>query len=147
MRIWTLHPKYLDPAGLTALWREALLARQVLLNRTRGYRHHPQLERFRSLERPVAAINTYLEGVYREAVARGYRFDRTKTGTARIAVPIMATAGQLAFEWSHIREKLERRNPKWLSSVGETGTPEAHPLFRIVEGPVQEWERGHRREG
>ncbi|MGH9810894.1 MAG: pyrimidine dimer DNA glycosylase/endonuclease V, partial [Terriglobia bacterium] len=29
MRIWTLHPKYLDPQGLVALWREALLARAV----------------------------------------------------------------------------------------------------------------------
>ena len=26
MRLWTLHPKYLDAAGLVALWREALLA-------------------------------------------------------------------------------------------------------------------------
>ena len=27
MRIWTLHPEYLDGRGLTALWRETLLAR------------------------------------------------------------------------------------------------------------------------
>ena len=29
MRLWTLHPKYLDGVGLVALWREALLARAV----------------------------------------------------------------------------------------------------------------------
>ena len=41
MRLWTLHPQYLDPRGLVALWREALLAQKVLLGRTRGYRAHP----------------------------------------------------------------------------------------------------------
>ncbi len=47
MRLWSLHPKYLDAKGLVALWREALLAQAVLAGRTRGYRHHPQLARFR----------------------------------------------------------------------------------------------------
>jgi len=30
MRLWTIHPKYLDRQGLLALWREALLAQKVL---------------------------------------------------------------------------------------------------------------------
>jgi hypothetical protein len=47
MRLWTLHPRYLDARGLVALWREALLAQKVLQGATRGYRHHPQLARFR----------------------------------------------------------------------------------------------------
>ena len=141
MRIWTLHPKYLDPAGLTALWREALLARQVLLHRTRGYRNHPQLERFRALDRPVAAINSYLAAVHHEATRRWYHFDRTKIGTARLAVQVVATEGQLLFEWSHLETKLKRRNPAWLRVVEEMLPPEPHPLFRIVQGPVQDWER------
>jgi hypothetical protein len=99
MRIWTLHPKYLDPPGLTALWREALLARQVLLNRTRGYRHHPQLDRFRAQARPVAAINSYLAAIHREAESRGYRFDAAKIGRKRVSGPIPETRGQVAFEW------------------------------------------------
>ena len=141
VRIWTLHPKYLDPAGLTALWREALLARQVLLHRTRGYRHHPQLERFRALDRPVAAINAYLEAVHQEATARSYRFNRAKVGATRREVPVVATMGQLLFEWSHLKTKLQRRNPRWLSSVDDTLQPEPHPLFRIVPGPIQAWEK------
>jgi hypothetical protein len=48
MRLWTIHPRYLDSQGLVALWREALLARAVLRGETRGYRHHPQLIRFRA---------------------------------------------------------------------------------------------------
>jgi hypothetical protein len=43
MRLWSLHPQYLDPQGLVALWREALLAQAVLRGKTRGYKHHPQL--------------------------------------------------------------------------------------------------------
>lgn len=39
MRLWTLHPKYLDAAGLVALWREALLAQKVLRGETKGYKH------------------------------------------------------------------------------------------------------------
>ena len=80
MRLWTLHPRYLDPRGLVALWREALLAQQVLLGRTRGYRAHPQLTRFRARPDPAAAIAAYLEGVLAEAAARGYRFDAAKIG-------------------------------------------------------------------
>ena len=60
MRLWTLHPAHLDTRGLVALWREALLAKAVLADRTRGYRHHPQLQRFRAHPRPIAAINAYL---------------------------------------------------------------------------------------
>jgi len=72
MRLWSLHPRYLDTQGLVALWREALLARAVLRGETKGYRNHPQLDRFRSHAASVSAINTYLARVYDEAVARGY---------------------------------------------------------------------------
>ena len=63
MRIWTIHPKYLDPKGLVALWRETLLAQKVLLGETNGYRNHPQLIRFRATRNPVGAIATYLRTV------------------------------------------------------------------------------------
>jgi hypothetical protein len=73
MRLWTLHPEDLDAAGLVALWREALLANAVLAGRTNGYRHHPQLERFREASHPVAAVNAYLRVVHAEATRRGYQ--------------------------------------------------------------------------
>ncbi len=47
MRLWSLHPVYLDSKGLVALWREALLAKAVLKGETMGYKNHPQLIRFR----------------------------------------------------------------------------------------------------
>ena len=78
MRLWTLHPRHLDAAGLVALWREALLAQAVLLGRTRGYTRHPQLQRFRAAADPVASIGAYLRVVADEATSRGYAFDATR---------------------------------------------------------------------
>jgi hypothetical protein len=41
MRLWSIHPEYLDAKGLVALWREALLAQNVLQCNTKGYKKHP----------------------------------------------------------------------------------------------------------
>lgn len=78
MRIWSLHPQYLDTKGLVALWRETLLAKHVLEGKTKGYKNHPQLDRFKALSNPVNAINAYLAEVYHEAERRGYAFNRDK---------------------------------------------------------------------
>jgi hypothetical protein len=145
MRIWTLHPKYLDPQGLVALWREGLLARAVLRGETRGYRHHPQLQRFRQHSAPRAAINSYLSCVWAEAAGRGYSFDRSKLGPVRPLAPITCTAGQLEYEWQHLLRKLRSRSPASYRACRVVTEPLPHPLFRIVAGPVEEWERtGHR---
>lgn len=130
MRLWSIHPAYLDPAGLTACWREGLLARKVLLNQTTGYRNHPQLARFRHCTNPSAAIDTYLHGICDEAHRRGYRFDRNKLGTDDPALQITVTDGQLAYELEHLRHKLLRRSPETALLLpgaepdGETGTTE-----------------------
>lgn len=142
MRLWTLHPRYLDPAGLVALWREALLAQKVLAGATRGYRHHPQLERFRAHARPSAAIATYLWHIADEAKRRGYRFDDAKILHARTRIRLEATTGQLAFEWKHLAGKLRKRAPPLAAQHAGVREPLAHPMFRIVQGPVAAWERG-----
>lgn len=141
MRLWTFHPRYLDPRGLTALWREALLARAVLRGRTRGYRRHPQLLRFRNQKAPVGCVNSYLKCVFDESRKRGYRFDRSRLGRAGGDSRIETTAGQLRFEWQRFKEKLMARNRGHLAEVRRIGQPEAHPLFRIVPGPKEDWEK------
>lgn len=141
MRLWTLHPKYLDPKGLVALWREGLLARAVLRGETAGYRHHPQLLRFQSQSAPRTAINAYLAAVLLEAEGRGYSFDATKIGPVRGTVVIPATAGQLDYEWRHLLNKLERRNPGLHRQWVRTRVPEPHPIFRMIAGDVETWER------
>lgn len=145
MRLWTLHPRYLDRQGLLALWREALLAQAVLLGHTRGYRHHPQLTRFRSHRSPIACIASYLAEVHRESQRRGYRFDKRKIERPRVRKPIEETRGQLLHEWRHLIAKLRKRSPEELSRLNLSREPEPHPLFTIVPGQVRDWERGHPR--
>lgn len=141
MRLWSLHPRYLDPQGLVALWREALLAKAVLRGETRGYTRHPQLERFRDHPHPRFAINAYLAGVHAEACARGYAFDRTKIGPVRTVQPIPVSDGQVALEWAHLRRKLAIRNAALLELLAATPGPSCHPLFRVQPGPVAPWEK------
>lgn len=141
MRLWTLHPRYLDAKGLVALWREALLAKAVLRGKTRGYRHHPQLARFRTHASPRSAINAYLAAVHVEATARGYAFDRRKIGPVRTLARITATSGQLDYERRHLMRKLavrdSARHRQWRSAK----ILKCHPLFSRIRGPVADWER------
>ena len=140
MRLWTLHPRYLDVKGLVALWREGLLAQKVLLGETRGYRNHPQLVRFRQQPDPVAAIGAYLLPVLEEAAARGYRFDGGKISVPGPAASIQATDGQLRYEWFHLLAKLQQRDPQRFKTLADDGEPLSHPLFSIVPGAVAPWE-------
>jgi len=141
MRLWSLHPCYLDPAGLVAVWREGLLARAVLRGATRSYRRHPQLERFRASGSPVACIDTYLAAVWEEAARRGYRFDRRKLGRGRVRKRLKVSAGQVAYEWAHLLTKVRRRRPDHARALAHVSELRAHPLFRVVPGPVADWER------
>jgi hypothetical protein len=147
MRLWTVHPRYLDGKGLVALWREALLAKAVLCGRTRGYHHHPQLARFRAQPDPIACVDTYLAAVHGEAHARGYRFDRSKIGRSRSRRLLAATTGQLAYEWRYLRRKLSIRSPAWAREIRAVLSPDPHPLFMIVPGPIAPWERARSRPG
>lgn len=141
VRLWTLHPRYLDAQGLVAAWREALLAQKVLAGKTRGYRHHPQLRRFREQARPSAAIAAFLRELAAEADRRGYRFDRSKIRRSGPARPIPETRGQLLHEWRHLKAKLRARSPETYRLHRGVARPRAHPLFRVVAGPVRDWEK------
>lgn len=141
MRLWTLHPRYLDPPGLVAAWREALLAQKVLSGGTRGYCNHPQLIRFRSHPKPSAAIAAFLDGLLAEAKTRGYRFDRSKIRHRTLKEPMDETHGQLMLEFHHLKLKLAARSPSHARHMESIAVPEPHPLFRIVPGGVRPWEK------
>ena len=141
MRLWSLHPKYLDAKGLVALWREALLAKHVLAGRTKGYRHHPQLQRFQAHRNPSAAINSYLREVWNEATARGYRFNKRKVGTRFTSTRIAVTSGQMAYEFRHLKRKLAARDKQHLKTLADVKRPTPHPSFRIKAGTVEKWEK------
>lgn len=141
MRLWSLHPEHLDRQGLLALWREGLLAQKVIAGRTRGYRAHPQLERFRDAPDPAAAIAGYLRAVREEAERRGYRFDGSKVPALPDAAPIEVTDGQMAFERRHLSAKLAVRDPVRAAAFDAADECRPHPLFRVVVGPIAPWER------
>lgn len=141
MRLWSLHPKYLDPKGLVALWREALLAQAVLGGQTKGYRNHPQLQRFRAQSSPRSCMAQYLRAVHAESLERRYRFDGSKIAHRGTSARIDVTRGQLDFEWLHLLAKLEARAPHWLEECRQADAPSPHPLFRVVPGGIEEWER------
>ena len=140
MRLWSLHPQYLDSRGLVALWREGLLAQKVLAGLTRGYTHHPQLERFRGQD---GAITAYLHHVAAEADARGYRFDRSKLPPVKPISRLQVSDGQLRYEWQHLIAKLRDRDPERHQRFAAVVDPLPHPFFVVVPGSVAAWEKVH----
>lgn len=165
MRIWSLHPCLLDRRALVACWRETLLAQKVLRGLTRGYTNHPQLIRFRAHPQPLEAVAAYLSGLADEADARGYSFNRALIGAgehiagkscadkadknsadkeentyasvALIPVPL----GQLEYELAFLRHKVAGRDPEWEHRLSERLAACAHPLFEVVPGAIEPWEK------
>jgi hypothetical protein len=140
MRIWSLHPKYLDAKGLVALWRESLLARHVLEGKTKGYRHHPQLIRFKAAQHPVECLNQYLSTVYEEAEKRGYNFDKTKIYPNFQKTLLPVTKGQIDFEKKHLLNKLKTRDIDKFNSLESYENFLCNSLFYLIEGDVEDWE-------
>ena len=141
MRIWTLHPKYLDKIGLVALWREALLAKHVLEGRSKGYNNHPQLDRFKNTNNPVDSINQYLTIVYQNSVERGYHFNKDKITWKFKKTKITVTTGQLKYEVSHLLKKLKNRDIQTYIKLKENKKFDVHPMFQVIDGSVENWEK------
>lgn len=141
MRIWSFHPRYLDKQGLLALWRETLLAKQVLRGKTRGYKNHPQLNRFKETENPLDCINQYLSIVYRESAKRGYNFDRNKVEWNFKPSKLKVNSAQLSYETKHFLNKLKNRNLEKYNKLSREKEFEPHPMFKVVKGQIEEWER------
>ena len=141
MRLWSIHPKYLDAKGLVALWREALLAKHVLEGRTRGYTCHPQLLRFKALQDPVAGIRLYLVEVHEEATGRGYHFDAGKIGHPGGRMEIAVTTGQIEYERLHLLRKLKVRDGAGYDRLLLVDRIEHFRLFKLEQGSVAPWEK------
>lgn len=141
MRIWSLHPKYLDSKGLVALWRESLLAKHVLEGQTKGYINHPQLDRFKDTTNPLDYLNFYLQEVWRESKLRNYNFNQTKFSPINFVDKIPVTKGQIAFEQTHLVKKLKQRDLDKFVLFSKLDIWDTHPIFYITEGGVEQWER------
>jgi len=138
MRLWSLHPKYLDRQGLLAVWREGLLAKKVLQGKTTGYKRHPQLIRFKRHPSPLVAIDYFLLKIYDESVKRSYRFDKTKIDIVPQKIErIKVRKNEIDFEQDHLRRKLAKRSKVFLKQMEKIKRPVLHPLFKLVENEIE----------
>lgn len=140
MRIWSLHPKYLDSKGLVALWRESLLAKAVLTKNTRGYKNHPQLIRFKNTKSPEAYINVYLHTIFAEAESRGYHFNKGKLDPVNDLPKLKVSDNQIKFEYTHLLKKLYDRSKSDYISLSSKKEILPHPLFEVTKGEIEPWE-------
>lgn len=140
MRIWSLHPMYLDSAGLNASWREGLLAKNVLSGNTKGYKNHPQLIRFRNTQDPLLYIDAFLSEIYKEATKRAFNYAAEKIRLVENISPIPVTKGQVEYEYEHLKRKLQQRSPEAFLKLPACVELKPHPLFTIVPGEIEAWE-------
>ena len=140
MRIWSIHPKYLDTKGLVALWRETLLARHVLEGRTKGYVNHPQLNRFKTCSGPLQAINQYLHEVYNEAQKRQYNFDNSKFEKLPPPLTLTVTEEQVKYDFEHLLKKLKQRDIDKYNALSGIRNIDTHPIFTTIPGAIEPWE-------
>jgi len=150
MRLWSIHPKYLDRQGLLACWREGLLALSVARKGFVGaYSNHPQLERFKKTADPEKAIARFVFGVSKEMKARGYKPKAILAPMSMRKIPV--TTGQLSFEFVHLQRKLAKRSRKKFlensKAAVEKKTPSANPVFVAVKGKMESWEKTRPRQG
>ena len=118
-----------------------MLAKKVLEEKTKGYKHHPQLARFRQCKNSLAAINYYLRIVQNEATKRNYNFNASKIDAQyKKPVHIKVTQGQVDYELQHLVKKLKLRDRQQLKNLKAAKKIRVHPLFKIVKGTIEEWE-------
>lgn len=140
MRLWSIHPAYLDSKGLLALWREALLAQKVLMGNTLGYTNHPQLIRFKNTDDPSACLAAYLRFIALEADNRDYKFNKEKIINKTFDGKIPVKEGQLVYEFEHLLDKLKHREAKLYHKLKRVKRIRLHPIFFTVTGGIEDWE-------
>ena len=134
MRLWTVHPKYVDVKGLLALWRESLLAQKVLMGETKGWRNHPQLDRFKKHSDPLAAIGFYLQHVYEEGKRRGYNFKKEKIYRKSPNVAVIKVSKEwVSQEFKQLKQKLKKRDPERCKQLLKVKEIELNPIFRYAK--------------
>lgn len=141
MRLWSINPKYLDTKGLVAVWREGLLAKAVLEEKTVGYKNHPQLDRFKKTQDPVISINIFLYYILEESIKRSYKFDASKIKRYDIDFYIAVNEGQLEHEFNHLQAKLISRDPVKYKENLKDKKIVSNKIFKKKKGPVEDWEK------
>lgn len=165
MRLWTIHPTFLDNEGLHGLWREGLLAQKIIEDPTHGRSNNPQIARFRNHVSPISILGAYLWTVGHEGMERGFKYNVARIEDPPMLGSIMVPKGssgdpripvteeQIRFEFDHLFSKLEERDPVSLEKILNYSVQSTikyredfrlkaiNPAFRIVVGPIESWEK------
>lgn len=141
MRIWSIHPSYLDSAGINGCWRESLLAQKILNGHNFSYKNHSQMKRFYSDRESLLAIGTYLYYIYLESVKRNYNYDFNKILYFNNNYKMQVTENQLLYEFNLLQWKLKKRNYK--KYLENKNIKEIFPnnIFDVKEGQIESWEK------
>ena len=141
MRLWSVSFKYLDAKGLLAVWREGLLAKNVLEGKTKGYKNHPQLQRFKNSKNPILMINVYLHFIVDEAEKRNYNFNREKLlKRSKTFDEIFVNDKLVEYEFSHLMKKLKIRDERRFENLISIKKIEVNFTFKIRKGEIENWE-------
>ena len=149
MRIWSIHPKYLDSKRIVAQWREALLCRAVLEGKTKGYKNHPQFLRVKEHVQPHYFINMFLYEIWEEGKRRKYDFDKSKLMDdlyqkfGEPLQPMEVTDMQLEYEFRHLQNKLGEFHEKYVENeqlIADEGII-PHLCLVSISGDIMKFEK------
>lgn len=148
MRLWSLHPSFLDRQGLLGQWREAIQAKNALLNpdHPSNIWHARQLQRFKESPAPMRNIAIFLHVVADEMILRGYHPNVSLIPYYPEKIPhyISVTSGQVDYEIKFLQAKLEKRNPTFLPRLWNIRLlmfNQLNPVFKEVGGDIEPWEK------
>ena len=81
--------------------------------------------------------------VYKEACARGYKFDVAKVGKfdAENLSKIAVTRGQIEYEFRFLQEKLKLRDLKKYKENLNVKNIEISTIFTEIDGDIELWEK------
>lgn len=154
MRLWSIHPKYLDPSGFGGLWNESNIASKCLYGQTDTWKrknawiNHSQLDRFKFHFNPKSAISFYRLIVFADSLRRSYNYNiRLIQPLENIPDRIPVTEGQVLYEFTELYRRIEKRCPAYIPVIQEYieksgGEIDVHPLFYVVNGVIEPWEKG-----
>jgi hypothetical protein len=111
---------------------------ETLVNRS-------SLFRFKTADNPQESIAAYLWFIADEADKRNFKFNRGKIVKNCDCRQIKVTEGQLEYEFRHLLSKLKVRDPKRYEELKAIKKIKYHPLFRKVDGDIEDWEVIHKR--
>lgn len=132
MRLWSIHPKYLDKHALIALWREGLLAQKALSGKGLVDEANVQLVRFKKSANPVRAIGSYLSFVASEGAKQGCKLNHERILQPNFEAKFMTTdVAQMELEVEQLKARMKTRNKDKFKLLTDVHKFEANPVFTL----------------